>query len=87
MKDIAFFFLIKIISKNTPPPVYLITREISLNTYTENFQILPSVAGLSDGGLVVCWESFGQLNNGSEIYSNLYDSNGVSITGEFKVNT
>ena len=39
-------------------------NDVQVNTYTTSGQGLPSVAGLSDGGFVVTWESSGQ--DGSE---------------------
>jgi hypothetical protein len=47
-------------------------EEFKVNTYTSNDQWFPSVSSLSDGGIIVCWDSFGQDGNRSGIYGKYY---------------
>jgi hypothetical protein len=56
-----------------------------VNTTLANDQTAPSVARLADGGWVVTWESFGQDNNGYEVYQRVFKTDGSS-TGEILVN-
>jgi hypothetical protein len=60
--------------------------ETLVNTTTLGDQKYPAVAGLSDGGYVVTWESY-NLNTGSDVYAQLFDANGTAIGSETLVNT
>jgi len=51
-------------------------REFQINSHTQGFQENPSVTGLSDGGFVVTWESFGQDGSGDGVYGQRYDAQG-----------
>ena len=48
-------------------------REFQVNTYTLSDQVLPRVAGLSDGGFVISWESNGQNGNGTGVFAQRFD--------------
>jgi Ca2+-binding RTX toxin-like protein len=61
--------------------------EFQVNTYTDSWQQLSSVAALSDGGFVVTWESYGQDGSGFGVYAQRYDQNGNPVGNEFQVNT
>ncbi|PXX09490.1 Ca2+-binding RTX toxin-like protein [Nitrosomonas ureae] len=62
--------------------------EFRVNTTTDNFQEQPTITALADGGFVASWRSFNQDRNGNYgIYAQRYDENGVTVGGEFKVNT
>jgi hypothetical protein len=61
-------------------------HEFQINTYTANSQAHPSVAGISDGGFVVAWSSYGQDGSGSGIYAQRHDQAGNRVGGEFRVN-
>jgi len=61
--------------------------EFQVNTYTNNSQSLPSVAGLSGGGFVVTWQSFGQDGSNAGVYGQLFESGGNKVGSEFQVNT
>jgi hypothetical protein len=61
--------------------------EFRVNTYTNNSQNFPSVAGLSDGGFVVTWESSGQDGSSNGVYGQVFDSSGDKAGNEFRVNT
>ncbi|MEM7588663.1 MAG: Ig-like domain-containing protein [Myxococcota bacterium] len=61
--------------------------EFHVNTHVNNDQRMPVVAGLSHGGFVVIWQSWGQDTNGYGIYGQRYDANGTAVGSEFRVNT
>ncbi|KAF0118766.1 MAG: VBCS repeat-containing protein [Rhodospirillaceae bacterium] len=61
--------------------------EFQVNTYTTDWQEVPSVTGLNDGGFVVTWMSDGQDGNGGGIYGQRYAADGTATGGEFQVNT
>ncbi len=61
--------------------------EFRINTYIPNTQESPSIAGLSDGGFVVSWQSYGQDGSGYGIYAQRYNSSSVLLGNEFQVNT
>jgi hypothetical protein len=65
--------------------------EFPVNTYTANDQSHPSVAGLSNGGFVVTWDSFGQetgkMSVEDGVYSQLFSATGARVGIEFHVNS
>lgn len=61
--------------------------EFQVNTYTTNNQKYPMVAGLTNGGFVITWDSNLQDGNGWSEYGKQYDQNGAPVVAEFKVNT
>ena len=61
--------------------------EFRVNTYTNNSQSDPEVTALTDGGWVVTWSSDGQDGSGQGIYGQRFNSAGVKVGIEFKVNT
>jgi hypothetical protein len=65
----------------------MVGGEFQVNTYTYYPQTQPSVAGLSDGGFVVTWESYEQDGSSWGIYGQRFDSSGTKVGGEFRVNT
>lgn len=62
------------------------TGEILVNTYTNEYQIDPSVATLTDGSVVVVWSSYGQDGSLQGIYGQRLSSAGVKLGNEFQVN-
>ncbi len=62
-------------------------NEFRINTYTDNDQADPSITGLSDGGFVVTWQSYGQDGSNFGVYGQRYDSDGNTVGDEFQVNT
>jgi len=64
-----------------------IGMEFQVNTHTNNYQLNPSVAGLSDGGFVVTWMSIHQDGSHYGVYGQRYDSAGNRVGNEFQVNT
>ena len=60
--------------------------EFQVNTYTTNDQYNSAIAGLTNGGFVVTWQS-DQDGSGYGVYGQRYDASGVAQGGEFRVNT
>ncbi|SVC60854.1 uncharacterized protein METZ01_LOCUS313708, partial [marine metagenome] len=58
-----------------------------VNTYTDGHQQQPSMAGLSDGGYVITWQSYNQDGSGEGIYAQRYGASGATLGEEFQVNT
>ena len=65
----------------------IVGSEFRVNTYTNNDQDLPAIAGLADGGFVIAWQSDGQDGSGDGIYAQRYTSSGVTTGSEFHVST
>ncbi|MGF1581080.1 MAG: matrixin family metalloprotease [Gemmataceae bacterium] len=61
--------------------------EFRANTDTSGNQDDPDVAMDANGNFVVVWESWGQDDNGNEIYAQRFADDGTKIDGEFQVNT
>jgi len=73
---------------DTNPEVRLTASdEFRVNTETNGDQFGPVIARLSNGGMVVVWNSEGQDGDSHGIYAQLYDANGLKLGGEFLVNT
>ena len=61
--------------------------EFRVNSTTLSHQTAPAIAMDSSGDFVIVWQSHGQDGNNSGIFAQRYDSVGVSVGGEFQVNT
>jgi len=61
--------------------------EFLVNTTLANDQEDVSVAGLSDGGFIVTWESNLQDGSFEGVYAQRYTSAGITSGGEFQINT
>jgi hypothetical protein len=61
--------------------------EFRVNTSTPNDQTRPSVASDPSGNLVVVWESHDWGRDAHGIFGQRYDSSGVPLGAEFRVNT
>ncbi len=61
--------------------------ETRANTYTASAQRNPSVAMDAAGDYVVTWASYKQDGNGTGIFAQRYNNTGVTLGGEFQVNT
>jgi Ca2+-binding RTX toxin-like protein len=57
-----------------------------VNSTLEGDQGSASVAGLSDGGFLVAWESLEQDGDGSGVFAQRFDSSGNTVGTEFQVN-
>ncbi len=65
----------------------MVGSEFQVNTYTTSDQKFSEVTGLSDGGFIVTWESFGQDGSYQGIYMQRYDAGGIAVGSETLVNT
>jgi len=61
--------------------------EFLVNTITNGNQYGPVITGLSDGGYVITWTSFGQDGSGSGIYAQRYNASGSPVGVETRINT
>lgn len=61
--------------------------EFLVNTYTDDNQQRPAIAGLSDGGFVVAWQSRLQDGSGTGVYAQVYTAAGELSGDEFRVNS
>jgi len=64
-----------------------VTGEVLINTYTVGGQTWPDVAVGPNDEVVVVWVSGEQDGDGSGIFGQLLDSNGVKVGTEFQVNS
>jgi hypothetical protein len=63
-----------------------VTGDVRVNDVTLGDQILPTVAGLSDGSFAVTWASFGEDGDGFGVYGQLYGAGGAPRGTNFRVN-
>jgi hypothetical protein len=65
-----------------------LTSDVPVNTFTNNFQINPAVATLTNGNVVVVWGSFDQAGPYSllDVYGQILSPTGQKIGPEFPVN-
>jgi hypothetical protein len=61
--------------------------EFRVNSVTSSSQGYPSVAAAPDGDFVVVWSSLGQDGSYEGIFGRRYDSGGVPLGAEFRVNS
>ena len=64
--------------------------EIRVNTYTDDVQAGPSVAGLNDGGFVITWQSYGAegvAEGLAGVYGQRFDNANHRVGGNFRANT
>ena len=61
--------------------------EFQVNTYTNFFQLRPSVALDADGDFVIAWESYRGGSTGFDISARRFGSNGAPASAEFKINS
>ncbi|MFM9967368.1 MAG: putative Ig domain-containing protein, partial [Burkholderiales bacterium] len=64
-----------------------VTGEIQINSTTAGAQQNSSVSTLPDGGFIVAWEADGQDGSGFGVYAQRFNSNGVAVGSETRVNT
>lgn len=62
------------------------TGDVMVNSYTQNLQIDPSVACLSDGSVVITWSSYLQDGNLHGVYAQRLSATGQKLGSEFQVN-
>jgi len=63
-----------------------LTSDIRVNTYTNSFQVNPSVATLADGSVVVVWSSDRQDGDLQGIFGQRFSATGAKLGGEFQIN-
>lgn len=61
--------------------------EIAVNETTSDSQTFAGIDGLTDGGYVVTWSSFGQDGSTWAAMARRYDADGNAMGGEFQANT
>ncbi|MBN1421381.1 MAG: hypothetical protein JXP34_21590, partial [Planctomycetes bacterium] len=62
-----------------------ISDEFRVNTFTERSQDYPGIAGLSDGGFAVAWQSANQDEGRAGVYVQVFDGGGNKVGEETKV--
>ncbi len=65
---------------------FLTATDVLVNTYTNSFQINPSVATLADGSVVVVWACDGEDGNMQGIFGQRFSATGTKLGGEFQIN-
>ena len=72
----------------TPTNTFLSTNDISVNTFSNSFQINPAVAVLNNSNVVVVWASENQVGGRSmqDVYGQILSPVGQKIGGEFLIN-
>jgi len=62
------------------------TGDVAVNTYSQNHQVDPVVASLTDGNVVIVWSSFGQDGDLYGVFAQRFSPAGEKLGGEFQVN-
>jgi hypothetical protein len=64
------------------------TNDVSVNTFTNNFQVNPAIATLTGGNVIVVWGSFDEVGPSSlqDVYGRTFSMSGTPISGEFLIN-
>ncbi|MGD0251199.1 MAG: hypothetical protein ABSC01_00705 [Verrucomicrobiota bacterium] len=72
----------------TPTNTWTTTNDVLVNTFTNNFQINPAVATLTNGNVVIVWGSFDEASPDSmqDVYGQILSPAGQKIGGEFLIN-
>ena len=65
-----------------------LANDVLVNTFTNNMQITPAVATLTNGNVIVTWASYGQVSSSSmqDVYAQILTPTGAKSGGEFLVN-
>jgi hypothetical protein len=68
--------------------VFVNTNDVLVSAPTNNFQINPAVATLTNGNVVIVWGSFDEAGSNSlqDVYGRIYSPAGQPLTGEFLIN-
>lgn len=72
----------------TASNIFSSTNDILVNTFTNHFQVNPSLAVLTNGNMVVVWASYDEAGSNSmqDVYGQILSPTGVAVGGEFLVN-
>jgi hypothetical protein len=76
----------KIYARFAAPNGTFLTSDIRVNSFTNSFQINPSVATLADGSVVVVWASDGQDGDMQGIFGQRFSATGAKLGSEFQIN-
>ena len=60
--------------------------QFKINTY-RSYMDSPTIAAFSNGGFVVCWESYNQDGSKEGCFGQLFNSLGIKKGDEFQINT
>jgi flagellar hook capping protein FlgD len=63
-----------------------IGAEIQVNSNFRHAESFPNISNLSNGGFVICWQSYDDINSW-EVYGQIFDENGIKQGTEFHINT
>lgn len=68
--------------------IWLNNTNVLVDKFTNNFQISPAVATLTNGNIIVVWTSFDQASSNSleDIYGQMLSTNGTKIGTNFLIN-
>ena len=64
-----------------------VAGETRVNRTVTDYQLNASTCGLTDGGWLVCWESYSQDGSGYGVYQQRYNAQGIAQGGEVRVNS
>jgi hypothetical protein len=64
-----------------------LTGDLQVNSTTEGDQYAPSIAVRDDGTFMVVWEAYGQEVVGDGTFGQTFDSSGVAVGTEFRVDS
>ena len=72
----------------TPTNTFLSTTDLVVSTFSNNFQINPSVVTLNNSNVVVVWASFNQAGSNSlqDVYAKILSPTGQTVSNEFRIN-
>jgi hypothetical protein len=67
---------------------FLTTTDLLVSQFTNNFQINPAIATLSNSNVVIVWSSYDQAGSNSmqDVYAKILSPSGTTISNEFLVN-
>jgi len=68
--------------------VFVNPNDVTVNTASNNFQMNPAVATLSNSNVVFVWASFDEAGSSSleDVYGRIFSPAGQPLTGEFLIN-
>jgi hypothetical protein len=67
---------------------FLTTTDVLVSAFTNNFQVNPAIATLTDSNVVIVWSSYDQAGSNSmqDVYAKILSSTGTTVSNEFLVN-
>lgn len=73
---------------SSPATNFWLGGDVLVNTFTNNFQINPTIATLTNGNVIVAWSSFNEFSSDSlqDVYAQVLSPTGAKLGGEFLVN-